>query len=98
MGSMEFVDCRRLIPGSRVDVETRNRHYVVECLGGDEIRISGHPQYCPQPVRGRLQGSADQTGLVAPGLIGAGCYMRFVVEDHNPVQTSRVMRVRVLTQ
>jgi hypothetical protein len=54
MTSVELVNCAGLAPGSLVDVETKNRHYRIECLGGSAMRISGHPEYCPSPVPGRV--------------------------------------------
>jgi hypothetical protein len=93
--SAEFVDCSNLPPGTLVDVETKNRQYHIEYLGGDSIRISGHPDYCPTPVPGKLQGAADKHGLTEPGLIGRGKYLQFLLEDHRPVTTSRVLHVRV---
>jgi len=95
MTSTEYVDCKGLPAGSLVEVETRNRHYQIECLGGSAIRISGHPEYCPTPVNGKLQGAADRGGEFQPGLIGRGKYMQFVLDDHRPVTTSRVVRLRV---
>jgi len=93
--SAEFVEYANLPPGSRVDVETKNRLYSIECLGGSSMRISGHPDYCPTPVAGHLQGAADKHGLIEPGLIGRGKYLRFLLDDHRPVTTSRVLHVRV---
>jgi hypothetical protein len=96
MVSTEFVDCASLPPGSLVDVETKNRHYRIECLGDSAIRISGHPDLCPEPVTGRLRGSAEKGGILTePGLIGRGKYLQFLLDDRRPVTTSRVMRVRV---
>ena len=45
MTTAELVDSHSLAPGSRIDVETKSRHYQIECLGGNAIRISGHPEY-----------------------------------------------------
>jgi hypothetical protein len=96
MVSAEFVDCASLPPGSLVDVETKNRHYRIECLGDSVIRISGHPELCPEPVTGQLRGSAERGGILTePGLIGRGKYLQFLLDDRRPVTTSRVMRVRV---
>jgi hypothetical protein len=78
-----------------VDVETKNSCYHIEWLGGSAIRISGHPEYCPTPVDGKLQGSSNKEGVLEPGLIGRGMHLRFVVDERRPVTTSRVMRVRV---
>jgi hypothetical protein len=36
-------------------VETKHRTYRLECLGGEEVRISGHPSYCPQPIRAQAR-------------------------------------------
>ncbi len=93
--SAEFVDYATLPPGSRLDVETRNRHYTIECLGGSAMRISGHPDYCPTPMPGKLQGAADKHGELEPGLIGRGKYLQFLLDDRRPVTTSRVLHVRV---
>jgi hypothetical protein len=89
------VDLRSLVPGSLIDVETKSRHYHIECLGGNAIRISGHPEYCPNPVPAQLQGSIDQEGELELGLIGSGMRMKFFLDDHRPVTTSRVVGVRV---
>jgi hypothetical protein len=85
MASAEFVNCEGLPPGSLLDVETRNRRYHIECLGGSEIRVSGHPDYCPIPVAGRIQS----------GLIERGAHLHLMLEGHRPVTTSRIVKVRV---
>jgi hypothetical protein len=95
MISTEFVEFSSLTPGSLLDIETKNRQYHVECLGGRAIRISGHPEYCPSPMPGTLQGAADKHGLIEPDLIGRGKYFQFLLDDHRPVTTSRVVRLRV---
>src|SRR5262249_33770276 len=59
-------------PGSRIEVETKSGHYQIECLGENAVRISGHPEYCPNPVPARLHGSLDQEGVLEFGLIGRG--------------------------
>ena len=96
MTSSEFVDCKNLGPGTLVDVETKNRHYQIECLGGNAIRISGHPEYCPTPVDGELQDVWDKEGVLEAGFIGQGRHLKFrVFDDHRPVTTTRVTRIRV---
>ena len=95
MTSTQLIDFESLTPGSRIDVETRNRHYQIECLGGNAMRISGHPEYCPDPVPGLLEGSANKAGLVEPGIIEREMYLKFLIEDHRPVTTSRVISLHV---
>ncbi len=95
MTSAEFVDCKSLMRGSLIDVETKSRHYKIECLGGYAIRISGHPEYCPDPVTAQLQGSVTKEGALEPGLIGRGMRLIFLLDEHHPVTTSRVLHVHV---
>jgi hypothetical protein len=86
MTSAEYINCAGLPPGSLLEVETKNRQYRIECLGGDAIRISGHPNYCPEPVSGRIMTS---------GLIERGEHLRLLLEENRPLTTSRVTHVRV---
>lgn len=90
----ETVNLESLLPGSLIDVETKSRHYQIECLGGRAIRISGHPEYCPQPSPAQLQGSLDKEGVLELGLIGPGMRLMFFLNDH-PFTTSRVVSVHV---
>jgi hypothetical protein len=94
------VNLRSVRPGSLVDVETRSRHYSIECLGGDAIRLSGHPAYCPQPVPALLTGSIDKRGGEL-GLIEPGMRLRFFLEDRpftaSPLTTSTVVSVHVVS-
>src|SRR6266567_730413 len=72
MRSSELVDCTSLARGCLIDIETKSRHYRIECLGGKAVRISGHPEYCPNPVPAQLQGSVDKEGILEWGFIGRG--------------------------
>jgi hypothetical protein len=94
-GISEGVDVKSLAPGSWIDVETKSRHYQIECLGGNAIRVSGHPEYCPEPVPAHLQGSLDKNGELEVGRIGRGMKMVFFLNDQRPVTTSRVVSVHV---
>ena len=89
------VELKSLSPGSLIDVETKGRHYLIECLGGNAIRISGHPEYCPHPVPAQLKGSMDNEGVLELGVIGLGMRLMFFLTDHRPITTSRVVSVRV---
>jgi hypothetical protein len=95
MTSTELVDCKSLARGSTIDVETKSRHYRIECLGGNSIRVSGHPEYCPEPVPARLHGSVDPQGVLEFGLIGRGMRLVFLLNECRPITTSRVVRVQV---
>lgn len=95
MTSAKFVDCKNLVRGSLIDVETKSRHYHIECLGGTSIRISGHPEYCPDPVPAHLHGSFNREGELEVGLIGRGMRLMFLLNQQHPITTSRVLHVHV---
>jgi hypothetical protein len=95
MTSTELVDCASLANGSVIEVETKSRHYRIECLGGNAISISGHPEYCPLPVSAQLHGSVDKQGTLEFGVIGRGMRLRFLLDERRPVTTTRVVRLRV---
>jgi hypothetical protein len=95
MTSTELIDCASLVSGSVIDVETKSRHYRIECLGGNTISISGHPEYCPIPVPARLHGSVDREGALEFGVISRGMRLRFLLDERQPVTTTRVVRLRV---
>ena len=93
---LEGVHLSQLEEGALIDVETKTRHYSVEYLGGDEVRVSGHPQWCPTPVLARLEGSLADSGLFEPGFVGPGMHMVFQrANDQLPVTTTTVKDLRL---
>lgn len=89
------ISLANLRPGSLIDLETRNRHYRIECLDGTAIRISGHPDYCLTPVAARLYGSIGTAGELGLGRIEPGSKVMFFLHGGRPITTSRVMSIRV---
>jgi hypothetical protein len=93
--ALKSVDLNDLRPGSLIDVETQSRHYRVECLGGNAVRISGHPEYCPTPVPAHLQSSLNSQGALMTCVIESGKRLTFFLNDDRPVSTSKVVSVQV---
>lgn len=91
----DIVDLKNLRPGSLLDVETKSRHYLIECVDGNKVRISGHPAYCPNPAPASIHGSIDAEGVLEYGLVGQGRRMLFFLADQRPVTTSRILKVRL---
>ena len=90
------IDLNTLTAGSIIEVETKSRHYRIECVEGDRIRISGHPQLCPSPTPARIRGSRRGLNEFIGGHIGCG--MRLVFEregDFVPVTTSEITNIRI---
>ena len=94
--STELLDLKNLGPRSSIDVETKSRHYKIECLGGNAIRISGHPEYCPEPVPAWLHGSIGRGGDLEFGVIGRGKRLVFLLDEpRRPITTSKVLHVHI---
>jgi hypothetical protein len=92
---LEGVSLSSLGEGSVIDLETKSRHYRIEYLGGDQARISGHPQLCPTPVLAQLQGSIGRSGIES-GFIRQGMHLVFRrLDDHVPVTTSEITGISV---
>jgi hypothetical protein len=96
--SAQLIDCKSLEPGSVIDIETTSRHYRIECLGGNAIRISGHPQFCPTPVVAQLEGSVTSEGTLDKGMIERGMRLVFLIANHCPMTTSKVLNVQLENQ
>ena len=93
--ALRGVNLTSLLPGCVIDLETKSRHYRIECLGGDAIRISGHPEHCPGPVSAQLKGSINERGVLEPGLIKRGMRIMFRLNEHLSINTSTVISVHV---
>jgi hypothetical protein len=84
--------------GSVIDIETKSRHYSVEYLGGDRVRVSGHPHWCPTPVEARLEGSLRNSGSFEPGFVGTGMHIVFErFDDHLPLTTTEVKDLHLVS-
>src|SRR5436305_13166604 len=46
-----------LQPATVLQIQTRHHRYTAVLIGGSRALISGHPQYCPQPVLVAIAGS-----------------------------------------
>jgi hypothetical protein len=88
---LEGVHLTELEEGAMIDINTKSRHYSVEYLGGDNVRVSGHPTWCPTPIAARLEGSIRDSGAFEPGFVGRGMHMVFQRSDDSlPVTTTEV--------
>ena len=82
-----------LNPGAVVEVVTRSRTYRIEYLGNGQARISGHPDYCPQPVAATIRGSTSRWSTLDPGFIGPGECLEFTLSGARTVRTSTIVGI-----
>lgn len=80
--------------GSRVRVQTLNRRYELEVKGG-QTWISGHPEFCPQPVPVTVRGSGWGGSMLKVAYLGHGMQMEFSHPIFTTVTTSRIVSIRV---
>ena len=94
---LEGVYLSSLDTGSTIDLETKSRHYRIEYLESDQVRISGHPLWCPTPTLARLGGSRGGPDGFEAGYIGCGMRLVFERLDNRiPITTSEIMDIRVV--
>lgn len=85
---------RHLPPGVMLDVETENRHYVLENMGDGKALIVGHPEFCPRPVLVDVHGSTWGGSMLKMGFVGRGMRLEFRHPAHGIIHTSRIHQIR----
>ncbi len=90
------VDIDELAIGARLEIETGHTTYTLENRGEGKVVISGHPEYCPEPVLVDFQGSVGGAALLKMWHIELGLKMAFRHPQLGMVRTSRVRSIRVL--
>ena len=64
-------------------------------LGGSEALISGHPQYCPEPVQVAISGSTWGGSMLKQRFIGRGMHLEFCHPEYRtPIVTSKIQEIR----
>ena len=92
---VEGVCVSKLAKGSFIDLGTKSRHYQIECLGGDLVRVSGHPKWCPTPVEAKFEGSIGNSSI-EPGFATTGLRAVFRrLHDRLPVTTSEITDIHL---
>ena len=88
------VDLRDLPAGAVLAIQTQNRSYTVVSLGDDTALISGHPEFCPDPVQVRIHGSTWGGSMLKTRYVGRGMHLEFEHPVHDTVITSQIVDIR----
>jgi hypothetical protein len=88
------VQLDRLEEGTVLRVETQNRWYTLIYLGRGNALISGHPEFCPHPVRVRIEGSTWGGSMLKVRFIGRGMHLEFRHPQFRTIITSRIVDIR----
>jgi hypothetical protein len=86
----------RLPKGTRLAIQTSHREYLIEVRGGLSAWISGHPDYCPEPVPVLVRGSRRRGSNIQPRVIGRGMRLEFWDPTRGVITTSVVLAIRKL--
>ena len=84
------------LDGTAVEVETGNHSYRIERAGERTAFISGHPEYCPEPVQVQLHGSRWLESEIKKCYLAPGMRLQFMTEAGVSVLTSPIENVRVV--
>jgi hypothetical protein len=80
--------------GDVLVVETRNTNYRLVNHGRGRALISGHPEFCPDPVLVTVEGSNWGGSLLKASYIGRGMCLEFRHPVFQTITTSPVLRIR----
>jgi hypothetical protein len=83
-----------LSDGEVLEVETRNRWYTIVVGRRGKDLIWGHPQYCPEPVAVRIEGSTWGGSMLKMRFVGRGMRLEFQHPTYRRIVTSRIVEIR----
>jgi hypothetical protein len=84
-----------LSPATVLEVQTQHHCYVLVLLSNDNVLISGHPQYCPQPTAVAIAGSTWGGSMLKRSFVGRGMRMEFCHPQYRaPIVTSPIQEIR----
>jgi hypothetical protein len=78
-----------------LQIQTQQHYYTALLLNGGSALISGHPQYCPQPVLVVIAGSTWGGSMLKRRYVGRGMHLEFRHPEYRtPIVTSRIKEIR----
>ncbi|SRR5579884_2518906 len=85
------------LPGEiTLEVVTCNRPYTITVNQDGSTWICGHPEFCPEPVPVRIQGSNWGGSMLKTAYLGRGMHLEFRHPDYRgPIVTSPILDIRV---
>jgi hypothetical protein len=80
--------------GASLEVQTENRSYYIVHQGKGQALISGHPEFCPQPVLVGIHGSTWGGSMLKVGYLGRGMRLEFGHKPYGVITTSRIREIK----
>jgi hypothetical protein len=77
-----------------LQIRTQHHDYTAQLLGKGSALLSGHPQYCPKPVRVTIAGSTWGGSMLKLRYIGRGMHLEFHHPEYSaPIITSAIQEI-----
>jgi hypothetical protein len=87
---------RDLPDTSTLEVITQNRGYTLVIGRDGEAWISGHPEFCPEPVLVRIAGSNWGGSMLKAAFLGRGMHLEYRHPGYRgPIVTSPIVDIRL---
>ncbi len=86
---------RNLPIAGKLEIRTENSSYTLVNRGGGEALISGHPEFCPEPVPVKIHGSNWGGSMLKADFLGREMHLEFQHPDYKgAIITSRIVELR----
>lgn len=83
-----------LPPDAVLQIRTQHHLYTAQLLGEGSALISGHPQFCPQPVQVTIAGSTWGGSMIKLRYIGRSMRLEFHHPGYStPIVTSPIQEI-----
>ena len=84
-----------LPPSTVLEIRTLHHRYTAVLLGGSEALLSGHPEFCPEPVHVAIAGSTWGGSMLKLQYVGRGMHLEFRHPEYpTPIVTSPIQEIR----
>lgn len=84
-----------LPPSTVLEIQTLHHCYKAVLLGGSEAMLSGHPEFCPEPVQVAISGSTWGGSMLKLQFVGRGMHLEFRHPLYaTPIITSPIQEIR----
>lgn len=84
-----------LPPSTVLQIQTMHHCYTAVLLGGSEALLSGHPEFCPEPVQVAIAGSTWGGSMLKMQYVGRGMQLEFRHPGYaTPIVTSPIQEIR----
>ncbi len=84
-----------LPPSTVLEIQTMHHCYTAVLLGGSDALISGHPEFCPNPVHVAIAGSTWGGSMLKLQYVGRGMHLEFHHPEYDtPIITSPIQEIR----